>query len=246
MEKKIKAIPNVFEGEEPAKPFELPALSGDVRTGFLESGDLSIIEEGIRTIERTSGMLRIIQGIAILKAESLWDQSGLSSLKAYREEANKRYGLSRASISNLRKMAYAWSDYTRYLRKLDMTGKTIHLLYLDEAIQRHQDKKLVFDHFKNDTQRDFVAFARGEPAEEADPLPDVELTVKGWKILLDDKVVMAITDTLPDEEKDFLARTLRAAYKARTGNRLAHVVAVYDEGEARAVDNFLKKHRAGK
>ena len=40
--------------------------------------------------------------------------------------------------------------------------------------------------------------------------------------------------------------TRQRAYRARTGNRLAHVVAVYDEGEARAVDNFLKKHRAGK
>ena len=29
-------------------------------------------------------------------------------------------------------------------------------------------------------------------------------------------------------------------------DRLAHVVPCYDEGEARAVDNFLKKHRAGK
>lgn len=35
------------------------------------------------------------------------------------------------------------------------------------------------------------------------------------------------------------------AYRARTGNLLAHVVAVYDAGEARAVENFLKKRRAG-
>jgi len=242
---KIKAIPNVFEGEEPAKPFELPALSGDVRTGFLESDELAIVEEGIRTIERTSGMLRIIQGLAILKAEHLWEQSGLSSLQAYREAANQRYGLSRASISNLRKMAYAWSDNIRYLRKIDLTGKSIHLLYLDEAIQRHQDKKLVFEHFKADSQRDFQAFARGEVGER-EVLPDVDLTVKDGRILLDGKMFMKYADDLPDGERDFLARTLKAAYKARLGDCIAHVVAVYDEGEARAVDNFLKKHRAEK
>lgn len=246
MEKKIKAIPNVFEGEEPAKPFELPALSGDVRTGFLESCDLPVVEEGIRTIERTTSMLRIIQGIAILKAESLWDQSGLASLQAYRENANQRYGLSRASISNLRKIAYAWSDHVRYLRKIDMTGKALHLLYLDEAIQKHQDKKLVFEHFKADSQRDFIAFARGESKPESDPLPDVDLTFKGSRILLDGKMMMAVSDDLPDDERNFVASTLRAAYRARTGNRIAHVVAVYDEGEARAVDNFLRKYRAGK
>ena len=37
-----------------------------------------------------------------------------------------------------------------------------------------------------------------------------------------------------------------ARLRAWAGSCLAHVVPCYDEGEARAVDNFLKKHRAGK
>jgi len=37
-----------------------------------------------------------------------------------------------------------------------------------------------------------------------------------------------------------------AAARAWAGQCIPHVVPVYDEGEARAVDNFLKKYRASK
>lgn len=33
---------------------------------------------------------------------------------------------------------------------------------------------------------------------------------------------------------------------SRKGNLLPHIVAVYDQGEARAVDSFLKKYRESK
>jgi len=241
----VKAIQNTNEYDEPAKPFELPAIADGMHSQFLESDDLSIIEDGIRTIDRTTGMLRIVQGLAILKAESLWDQSGCSSLLDYRKEASKRYDMSRASVSNLRKIAYAWSDNIKWLRKLDLSGKAAHLLYLDEAIQRYQDKRLVIEHLKADSSRDFAVWAHGE-SEPEEQLPDVDMTIKAGRILLDGRVMMKIGEDLPDEERDFVARTLKAAYRARIGNRLAHVVGVYDEGEARAVDNFLKKHRAAK
>jgi hypothetical protein len=246
MEKKIRAIPNTNEFDEPAKAFELPALSNNVEADFIQSDSLEDIEEGIRTIDRTTGMLRIIQGLAILKAESLWDQSGLSSLQAYREAANKRYGMSRASVSNLRKIAYAWSDNVRLLRKIDLAGKAFHLLYLDTAIQRYQDKKLVVDHLKKDSARDFAAWARGDSDEPRVVLPDVDLTYARGKLALDGEPIMAFEDSLPEAERSFIGRLLKAGYKARRGDCIPHVVSVYDEGEARAVDNFLKKHRAEK
>lgn len=246
MEKKIRAIPNTNEYDEPAKPFELPALPNYVEASFIQSNSLEDIEEGIRSIDRTTGMLRIIQGMAILKAESLWNQSGLSSLQAYREEANKRYRMSRASISNLRKIAYAWVDNIRYLRKIDLSGKASHLLYLDAAIQRHQDKKLVIDHFKKDSYRDFAAWANGTNHPPREVLPDVDLTFSRGKISLDDEPLLSYEDALPEAERAFIGKLLKAGYKARQGDCIPHVVSVYDDGEARAVDNFLKKHRAEK
>jgi hypothetical protein len=54
------------------------------------------------------------------------------------------------------------------------------------------------------------------------------------------------TDNFPAEEKTWLADVVSHAYQARSGGNVAHIVSVYDKGEARAVDNFLKKLRAGK
>ncbi|MBU0927208.1 MAG: hypothetical protein KKA67_05625 [Spirochaetes bacterium] len=247
MDKKIKAIPNKSEYDEPpAKPFELPALADDMRVEFLQSDDLETIEEGIKTIDRTTGMLRIIQGLAILKAESLWDQSGLSSLQYYRQKANERLGMSRASVSNLRKIAYAWTDNVKMLRNIDLSGKAVHLLYLDAALQRHQDKKLVLEHLKADSARDFAEWARGMGEEPEELVPDIKLTYGGGRIALDGKPFLEYDEALPDDERSFIGKLLKAGYKARQGNCIAHVVPVYDDGEARAVDNFLKKHRAGK
>lgn len=246
MAKRAEVIPNRMEAEEPVQVFELPALTDEIGVEFIDSDSLEEVEEGIRSIERVDGMLRIVQGIGILKAESLWAQSGLSSLQAYREAANERYGMSRASVSNLRKVAYAWMDNVKMLRKVDLTGKAVHLLYLNEAIARYGDKRLVLEHFKADSARDFQAWARGQKALPAPALPDVELTVsKGW-FYLDEKPLLAMEEELPAEERDFIGKVLKAAYRARRGDCLAHVVPVYDEGEARAVDNFLKKLRAGK
>lgn len=246
---KQPVILNQSEYDKPADDFELPMLVGPsapFSMDFLASDNLETVEHGIRTIDQTSSMLRIVQGLAILKAEELWFQSNLSSLHAYRKEANKRYGLSRAAVSNLRKIAYAWKDNVKLLRKLDLTGKAAHLLYLQEALNRHQDKKLVIDHFKNDSSRDFQAWAQGDGSKVEDLVPDVDVTVAHGHIVLDGRPLLAFDDALPDEERSFIGKILRAGYKAREGNCLAHVVSVYDAGEARAVDRFIKELRAKK
>lgn len=221
-------------------------LSDEVAVDFIDSESLDDVEDGIRKIERATTALYIVQGLGILKAESLWSQSGCSSFQTYREEANKRYGMSRASVSNRRKLAYAWLDNLKLLRKLDLTGKATHLLYLNEAIARHGDKRLVLEHFKSDSSREFEAFARGEHRQAENTLPDVDLSISDGTIALDGEPLLEIDDELPAEERDFIGRLLRAGYRARRGDCIAHVIAVYDEGEARAVDRFLREHRAGK
>jgi type IV secretory pathway TrbF-like protein len=58
--------------------------------------------------------------------------------------------------------------------------------------------------------------------------------------------MLAFEEDLEPEERDFIGKILQAAYRARRGSLVPHVVAVYDQGEARAVDNALKKIREGK
>lgn len=59
---------------------------------------------------------------------------------------------------------------------------------------------------------------------------------------------MALTfaEEFPVERRALIADQLKAAARAWAGQCIAHVVPCYDEGEARAVDNFLKKYRTKK
>jgi hypothetical protein len=96
--------------------------------------------------------------------------------------------------------------------------------------------------FWEKSYRDFKAWVR--PGLKPPTLPDADIQMKGDKVLLDGKHVMTL-DVEP-QERDFLGKLLKAGYQARKGNCLAHVVAVYDEGEARAIDRYLKELRAKK
>lgn len=98
--------------------------------------------------------------------------------------------------------------------------------------------------FEHDSFREFKAWVR--PRLPAPTMPDVELHVQDDEISIDGVPMLAFDEDLDAEERDFIAQGLRDLYRARRGNCLAHVVAVYDPGEARAVENFLKKLRATK
>jgi len=111
--------------------------------------------------------------------------------------------------------------------------------YVRDLVRRE-----VLSHFKRDSLREFVAWIR--PRELEAPLPDVDLEVEGDDLLLDGEPSLAFAPGLPASERSFIARTLEAAYRARRGDCLAHVVAVYDRGEAIAVDRFLKELRSKK
>jgi len=93
---------------------------------------------------------------------------------------------------------------------------------------------------------DFSAFRStvSRPALPAPVVPDVDFAVRGSTVFLDGSECLTFSDALPEQERSFLERLLHDAYQARQGNRLAHVVSVYDRGEAMAVDRFLKAHRA--
>lgn len=131
------------------------------------------------------------------------------------------------------------------MRRLDLTDKSTHLLYLDDALKRYE-KQDVLAAFKSMSSREFKEFALGGGATRKADLPEVALSISEGEIRLDGTPFLSFEEEIPEEERDFIGKLLQKAYRARAGNLLPHVVAVYGEGEARAVDNFLKKHRAEK
>lgn len=243
----MKAIVNRIEGAPAEDLYPVPRFDDTpMALDFLASEDLGEVETGIQGLGKSSDIISILLGVAVLRVEreGLWMQADYKSLKEYRAVQAKRLGMPAPSISYCRKVADAWLQYRKILGPLDLAGHVAKLEFFDRAMKLHDSRKLVLEHFKKDTWREFRAFA--VPAEEADPLPDVALSISRAGISLDGEELVAFSEDLPEDERGFIGGVLRAAYRARRGECLAHVVAVYDEGEARAVDLFLKKLRAKK
>lgn len=225
--------------------YDVPNLEADLEVDFLDAPELEAMEEGIRKIAATNDLLALVQGVAIVRIEreGLWRQAGFETLHGYRVEQGSRLAMPRSTISNRRRIAEAYLENRKFLGKVDLSGHVQKLIFLPAALSRYERRE-VLSHFKTDSYRDFKAFA--VPTLPRPDLPDVDLSVRDGELMLDGEGLMEFAEELPDEEREFVTRTLKAAYRARRGSCLAHVVPVYDEGEARAVDNFLKKLRAKK
>jgi len=228
------------------KAYQLPRMQAELDADFLYSDDLDTVEIGARTLARSSELLALITGMAIIRIENdgLWMQAGYNNLREYRIHQAARLGMPRQTISGYRRVAEAWLANRKLLARVPLEGRVSKLVHFQAALDYHQDHKLVMDHFKADSYDDFKRFAR--PDLKQDRLQPVNFTMSDTGILIEGEPVLLWPDTFPEPDRDWLGGILGRAYQARAGGNLAHVVEVYDQGEARAVDNFLKKLRAAK
>jgi hypothetical protein len=226
--------------------YDVPFEDLDAELDFIGTSDLHEIEEGIHKIEATSDLLALAQGIAIIKIEreELWRQDGYENLRSYRVAQAERLQMPASTVSGRRRVAEGYIDNRKLLAHVPLAGNVRKLALLEDALRLH-DRREVLAHFKADSLRAFEEWV--SPKKRLLPeLPDVELSVKDDEILLDGTPLLSFDDELADEERDFIAKGLRDLYRARRGGCIAHVVPCYDEGEARKVDNDLKKLRAQK
>lgn len=236
-----------MESGKDLNAYPVPAFEAEATIDFLESRDLGTLEDGVRRLGEVSDLMGLVQGLAICKIEleGLWQEAGYANLRAYRVDQADRLGLPLSTISNRRKVGEAWMRWGKAIGRFKMTGHVRKLLFLNAAMENHRSQEKVLEHFKKDSSREFEAWARGSKRIAGEGLPDVDVSIQGNTLLLDGEEVLEMEEGLPDEEKAFLSSVLRDAYRARAGKCIPHVVPVYDKGEARAIDNFLKKRRAG-
>lgn len=242
---KTETLDGTVPNAGPVVIYDVPDLDADLEIDFLDGSDLEQVEEGIRKIQVTSDLLALVQGVAIVKVEQegLWRQGGYDNLRAYRIDQLERLGIPKQTLSRRRAVAEGYLNNRKMLGKMSLAGHVEKLAYLDEALRKYE-RRDILAHFKADSIRAFIAWVR--PRIPSPELPDVDMRVRGDRVLLDGEPCLAFDPELAPEERDFVSKTLAAAYRARRGNCLAHVVAVYDQGEAQAVERFLKKLRAGK
>jgi hypothetical protein len=239
----------LIDGSVPNDPtvyYPLPKLAVDMDAAFLYSNDLDEVETGARALGKTADILGLVLGIAIIRIErdGLWNQAGFSNLRAYRIEQSARLGLPAATISRRRRVAEAWLSFKKQLSRVQLEGNISKLEYFQAAMDRHQDTRLVVEHFRKDTYDEFVAFARPDLVKPELPAVGIDWTDDG--LVVSGRAAFTWAADLPAEDREWLQGIATAAFQARAGGNLAHVVSVYDKGEARAVDNFLKKLRAEK
>lgn len=241
---KTQAIDGTVQGE--VVPYSLPDMDGDIEFGFLDEDDLSVLETGIRKASGASELLGLALGIAIVKIEreGLWMQAGYKTLREYRIAQTERLGMPKQTISQRRQIAEGWMLARGLLSGFSLAGHVAKLQYLEKAVRLHKNKRQVLERFKKDSFREFVAFAR--PGRLEPEFPDVDIAIRKDRILLSGEALLTLDLALPQEERDFIFTTLKDAYRARSGNCLAHVVSVYDVAEARWVDKAIREHRSKK
>ena len=227
-------------------PYSIPDDIIEVDTDFITSDDLVELEQGIKGIGRAADVLALAQGVAIVKIESegLWLQAGFPNLRSYRIAQTERLDMPHGTITLRRRTAETWLKYRKQLSKVSLTGKVSSLAHFEEGVGRHGFKETL-EAFKKMNYREFQAWAAPRELED-DSLVPVEMSIRKRDLVIDGMTIATFAEGIPEAEKEFLASFLRDGYTARKGNYLPHVVPVYDKGEARAVDTFLKKFRAQK
>lgn len=225
--------------------YEVPDIEEDLVIDFIDQADLLAIEEGIRRIQATSDLLALVQGVAIVKIEreGLWRQGGYNNLKAYRIAQNERLGMPRQTVSRRRLAGEGYLDNRKALGKFPLKGHVEKLRLLNEAVDKY-GKREAITKFKSSTLKEFIRWVR--PSQLVAELYRVKALVDDQGILIEGKPKVYWSKELDELERKWISSLMERAYNARNGGNLAHVVEVYDEGEARAVDNFLKKLRSKK
>ena len=238
----------VIDGSVPISAvtlYEVPELADDLDVDFLSTRDLEEIEEGIRQIQYTGDLLALVQGIAICKIEreGLWMQADYPNLRAYRIDQLERLGMPKSTVSRRRQVGEGFLDNRKSLGKFPLHGHVEKLRYLNEAVRRFGKRDAV-GKFKTMSFREFVDWVR--PLGIAEYLPTVDVALSDDGILVGGEAALLWPTEYPVRERKWLGSVVEKAFKARAGGNLAHVVSVYDAGEARAVDLFLKRHRESK
>lgn len=226
--------------------YDVPQIGeNEIDQAFIDEDNLGKIENGIRKVQGMGDFLTILQGVAILKIEreGLWRQGGYDSLKAYRAVQGERLGMSPATISDRRKIGDAWLTHKKLLGRIKLEGHASKLVFLENALSLHGDPKLVLEHLRTDSYRAFKEFSTPKKKKSKKALPSGEIRVRGDTVTMGGSPIVVFPEEVSEETRERVVELLRDAGKAWAGNCLAHVSPVYDEGEARRLDNALKDIR---
>jgi hypothetical protein len=259
---KEKAIVNRFNGLFPvsdryeAKYFkylgDLRETSGDIIEAF-KTKDVFKIEGAIKDLADSMKSHIFLIGTAclIIEEEALYVDAGFHSYLDYAKHLYEATGLSPQSLSAAKIIMERHRKYYSDLHRhgFILENNSNKLLYLENALENHEDRTEVFKRISSGTFREFQAYARtpdDEPAQQRSP----KIKVEEGRILVNGKNILNFPEDMPEKEKKALSEYLAEVYVIRSAGNAPLVVETYDDSEARVLKKrigaFLKEIRSKK
>jgi hypothetical protein len=259
---KEKAIVNRYDGPLPvsdryySKYFRYLGSLRETDADIIEAlntRDIFKIESTIQdlTDSMKSHIFLIGTACLIIEEEALYVDAGFHSYLDYAKHLYEATGLSPQTLSAakiiMERYRNYYSDLTRHGFNLEHNSNK--LLYLENALENHEDKVEVFKRISSDTFRDFQCYAR-TPDDEPVPQRLPKIKVEAGRILVNGKNILNFPKDMPDKEKEALGGYLGEIYTIRAAGNAPLVVETYDDGEARVlkkrIDALLKEIRSKK
>lgn len=125
-------------------------------------------------------------------------------------------------------------------------GHLHKLRYLERALEAHSPQT-VFKRIGMDSYRKFREFASKEAPsgkESAVFIPEIKVTAR--RVTVDGINLLNFSRDISEPIREELGGYLKRIYEIRSRDNVPHIVDVYDEGEARAIENYLRRHRQEK
>ena len=240
-----------ISGEKLVDKYAIKQYDQKYDLDFLYSDKLDEIEEGIRETAKGVNMASLALSLAFAKidSEALYLQAGCKSYLEYLDTAEDRLNMSRQSMSDYKRIG---EIYIQYKSKLQLAGfkeeGNLHKLrFLEKALELHKPGE-VFKRIVSDSLRAFREYA--SPSERSDNLsvqqytPEIEVTAR--RIIVDGKNILNFPRDLDERSKEEIINYFRRIYEIRATGNMPYILNVYDEQEAHAVDNFLRRYRKKK
>jgi hypothetical protein len=216
----------------------------------LRSKDIGQIEASLVNVANNmrSNLLLIGMSCLVIERESLYQKAGFRSYLEYSASLFEKLEIAPQTLSDAKNIMAAYVDHYKGLSKhgFKLERNAHKLRYLEEALRNHADANEAYNRAATATFREFVDWARRSAAAPPPPEPGVTIKIEGDKIFIDGKNILNIPDSVPVKVKESVARDLAETFRIRASGNEPFIVETYGRGEQRAIETFLKKHRAKK
>jgi hypothetical protein len=224
--------------------------SGGILDAF-RTKDIFKIESAIKNLTDSmkNHIFVIGMGCLIIEQEALYADAGFHSYLDYAKHLYEETGLSPQTLSAAKIIMERYKNYYSELHRhgFSLEHNSNKLLYLENALENHEDKTEVFKRIANDTFRDFQAYAR-TPDDDPAPQRFPKIKIEEGQILVNGKNILNFPKDMPEKEKTALGEYLSEVYAIRAAGNAPLVVETYDENEARVlkkrIDTMLKDIRS--